>query len=196
MVAAQPENANAISEAEYLAFADAQTEKYEYRDGYVYAMSGGSVRHGTITVNLSTQLNLQLANRDCTVTSPDIRVHIASKHAYRYPDVTVFCGEPIYVQGRTDTISNPAVLVEVLSPSTALIDRNEKLTEYMQIASLGAYLLAWQNEPKIGRYQRHESGEWLYREVSGLEAKIEVPSVGCTLSLSDVYRKVRWDTRS
>ncbi len=125
-----------MTEAEYLAFADTQEIKYEYQNGEIVAMTGGSVWHGVITGNTITHLNNQLGERDCTVTSPDVRVHIAAKRAYRYPDVTLFCGEPAYVEGRTDTITNPALLVEVFSPGTAKTDHTDKLAEYTQIDTL------------------------------------------------------------
>lgn len=193
MYAEKPEETLRMTEAEYLAFEEDSEFKHEYSRGMIYAMTGGSVRHGIITLNIGTQLNIQLADRDCTVTSPDVRVYIASKRAYRYPDVTVFCGEPAYVQGRTDTIANPIVLVEVLSPSTALMDREEKLREYTQIDTLDTYLLVEQDDARIARYMRHESGQWLYTSVSGLDSEIALPSIACTLALSKVYQKVSFD---
>jgi Uma2 family endonuclease len=193
MYAAQPENPAPMTEAEYLALEASSEYKHEYSQGSVYAMTGGSIRHGVITVNIGTQLNNQLANRDCTVTSSDVRIYIARKQAYRYPDVMVFCGDPAYVRERIDTISNPVVLIEVLSPSTALVDRNDKLLEYTRVESLQAYLLVSQHEPRIERYMRHESGEWLYTIASGLDSEIALPAIGCTLALSKVYQKVTFD---
>lgn len=193
MVAVQAEPPRRMSEAEYLAFAAESDEKYEFSQGCAYAMTGGSVRHSVITMNIGAQLNNQLGDRNCTVTSPDLRIYIASRKAYRYPDLAIFCGDPAYVQGRADTISNPVVLVEVLSPATALLDRNEKLLEYTQIESLHIYLLVAQQEARIERFLRHESGEWLYSIVSGLESEIVLPAIGCTLALSKVYQKVRFD---
>ncbi len=185
-----------MTEAAYLEFEAGSEIKHEYRQGYVYAMTGGSVRHGIITMNIGTQLNIQLGDRNCSVTSPDVRVYIASKGAYRYPDVTVFCGDPAYVQSRTDTISNPVVLVEVLSPGTALKDRNEKLVEYTQIETLHAYLLVAQDEARVERFMRHETGEWLYSIVSGLDSEIILPTIDCTLALSKIYQKVTFDEAS
>lgn len=204
MYAAQPEEPIRMSEAEYLAFEEASEHKHEYSggqvyamtggsEGHVYAMTGGSVRHGIITMNTGTALNNQLADRDCSVTSPDVRIYIASKKAYRYPDVVVFCGDPAYVPGRVDTITNPVLLVEVLSPATALLDRNDKLAEYTRIESLQIYLLVSQHEARIERYMRHEAGEWLYSSASGLEAEISLPAIDCTLALSKVYQKVTFD---
>lgn len=184
-----------MTEAEYLAFADEQEFKYEYSRGHVYAMTGGSVWHGVITANTSTHLNNQLGERDCIVTSPDVRVYIASRQAYRYPDVTMFCGDPAYLEGRTDTVTNPTLLVEVLSPGTALIDHNDKLAEYTRIESLQAYVLVSQDEPKVEVYRRHEAGQWLYTYVTGLDAEIDISLLGddLRLSLAQIYRRVRWD---
>lgn len=195
MVAVPTNDLPPMTEAEYLAFADAQELKYEYARGDVFAMTGGSFRHAAITANAITHLSIQLRDADCTVTSPDIRVHVVSEHAYRYPDVTVVCGEPVYVEGRTDTITNPALLVEVLSPGTALKDYNEKLTEYTQIDSLETYVLIAQDKPKVEVFRRHESGQWLYQYTTGTDAEIAVTAGGTTinLALAELYRRVRWD---
>ncbi len=193
MYAPQQSESIRMTEAEYLVFEEKSEIKHEYSRGRVYAMTGGSIRHSVITANASTQFNVQLADRDCTVTSPDARVYIASKQSYRYPDITVFCGEPIYLQGRTDTITNPIVVVEVLSPGTALQDRNEKLQEYLQIESLHAYLLVSQDEPKLERFMRNEAGEWIYSFATGLADELALPGIGCLLALSKVYQKVTFD---
>jgi Uma2 family endonuclease len=191
---AVPQQPMRMTEAEYLAFEENSEIKHEFANGDVYAMTGGSARHSFITVNTSTTLNVQLADKDCRVASPDIRVKVRSAVSYRYPDVTVICGEIIFAEGRQDTILNPTVLLEVLSPSTALMDRNDKLAEYIQIPSLQEFVLISQHEPKIERFLRQESGEWLYKQVIGLEEQIELPSIGSVLELAKVYQKVTFDT--
>lgn len=176
MVAAQPEEPYPMTEADYLAFEAESEFKHEFSRGYVYAMTGASVRHGIIG-----HLNTQLSHRNCTVTSSDVRVHIARKNTFRYPDVTVFCGDPAYAAGRTDTLTNPVVVVEVLSPNTALTDCNEKLMEYTQVETLHTYLLVAQDEARIECYRRHETGEWLYNIVTGEAGEIALPAIDCTL---------------
>lgn len=195
MLAAHPDDWPLMTEAEYLTFADEQDIKYEFHAGQVYAMTGASVRHNTIVANAIIHIGAQLAERDCTVNSSDTRVHIASTGSYRYPDVTVFCGDPAYWEGRTDTITNPVLLVEVLSPKTALRDYNDKLEEYTQISSLESYVIIAQDKPKIEVYQRHESGQWIYAFATGLDATIDVTLLrhALRLSLTDVYRRVQWD---
>ena len=184
-----------MTEAEYLAFADEQAFKYEYSAGHVYAMVGGSVRHGAITGSVITHLSILLRERDYTVTSSDVRVYIAHKQTYRHPDVTVFCGDPVYREGRTDTLVNPVLLVEVLSPGTARVDDSEKLAEYTRISSLQTYVLVSQDEPKVEVYQRHDAEQWLYTSVIGLDTEITVSVAGTEvrLSLAEIYRRVRWD---
>jgi len=183
-----------MTESEYLAFERTSDTKHELIDGQVYAMTGASVRHNTITANAIAHLIGTLGERDCTVTTSDTRVFIDSTTSYRYPDVTVFCDEPAYWEERTDTITNPALLVEVLSPGTAVYDYNDKLEEYTQIASLQAYVIIAQDKPKVEVYRRDESGKWIYEFATGIEAEISVPidDANLRLSLAEIYRRVRW----
>lgn len=193
---AQDQDPLHMSEAEYLEFEEKSEFKHEYVRGRVYAMSGGSVRHGVITVNISTDLNIQLEDKDCRVASPDVRVQVEEMESYRYPDVMVYCGEEEYTNERVDTLANPLVIVEVLSPSTALKDRNEKLDEYLESKTLQEYVLVSQHEAKVEVFSRHESGKWLYDNYKGLDATLKLTSIGCILELSRIYRKVTLDRKS
>ena len=195
MVAVQrdnPDNRIPMTEAEYLAFSETSEVKYEYCQGYAYAMTGGSLRHAAISANVITALNNALRERDCTVASSDLRVQVRN-NVYRYPDVSVICSAPEYTEERTDTITNPTVLVEVSSPSTGVIDRSIKLEEYTQLASVNAYVLVSQNVAKIELYARQADGAWLYTNVTDVESNIVIPALDCTLALADVYRKVDFD---
>ncbi|MEL6527932.1 MAG: Uma2 family endonuclease [Chloroflexota bacterium] len=182
-----------MSIAEYLAFEGQSDIKHEFVAGRVYAMSGGSIRHGVITVNISTDLNIQLEDTDCTVSSPDTRVKSEAMPSFRYPDVVVFCGEPVLVDERVDTLGNPIVLVEVLSPSTAVKDYNEKLEEYIKIDSLQAYVLVTQHTAKVQIFSRHESGKWWYDIVTGLDSTVRIGAIDCTLEMKRIYREVMLD---
>ena len=159
MYAVQPNEPVAMTEAEYLAFEESSEIKHEFCQGYVYDMSGGSGNHGKISVNVSTQLSNQLFDTSCYVVSSDLRIHIASKQAYRYPDVSAFCEPLAYIEGRTDGATNPIMLVEVVSPSSAGRDYKDKLNEYTTIPTLQAYLLVEQDQPRLAHYIRHESGQ-------------------------------------
>lgn len=184
-----------MTEAEYLQFEENSETKHEFVNGKVYAMAGASWRHNVICLNTGTTINRQLVDKPCTAVSSDIRVRVDAKVSHRYPDVVVVCGEPEFVDNRVDTISNPTLIVEVLSPSTALIDLNEKLHEYIRLPSLQEYILITQHEARIERYLRQEaSEEWLYKQVSGLESHIYLPSIDCVLMLSDIYQKVTFES--
>ena len=195
---ALPPHQEYLTEAQYLAYEDESDLRHEYANGQIIAMTGASWTHNLICVNTSTSLNVQLMNKNCRVTSGDLRLKVSSRRHYRYLDVMVICGEPQFVANRVDTISNPVVVIEVLSESTALTDRNDKLEEYLQVDSVQEYVLISQSEPRIERYLRQTagdtsgeaSGDWLYSHASGLQNSIDLPSIGCTLALADVYNKV------
>ena len=184
-----------MSEAEYLALDESSEDKYEYRNGRVYAITGSSPNHALITVNAGTEININLGNDDCAVYSSDLKIHVATStvRSYRHPDFSVVCGDLEHANDRTDLIVNPILLVEVLSPSTALIDRNEKLEEYTHLASLRDFLLISQDRPRVELYTRQDSGKWTYEAVTGLDSTIYLPSLDCTLALSRIYRRVVWD---
>lgn len=197
MVAAQPpqpDDPRRMSEAEYLAFDAHSDVKHEYVAGVVYAMTGAGWNHNIINGNTQTTLNNQLAEEPCSVVSNDMRLKVQSDAvSFRYPDTMVVCGEPEFDGDRTDTLTNPVVIVEVLSPSTALKDHNEKLDEYIQIETLQHYVLISQHEAKVEVYTRQNAGQWLYIQAKGLDATVALPAVDCTLHLATLYAKVRFD---
>lgn len=141
-------------------------------------------------------LALQLLNKDCVGVLTNLRVKVVSTVSYRYPDVMVICGEPQFVDKRVDTISNPILIIEVLSPGTALIDRNEKLREYRQLNTVQEYLLVTQNEARIEKFLRRDADTWLYKETIGLENSLDLPSIACVLALADVYNKLTLDSET
>ena len=183
-----------MSEAEYLAFDAERDIKHEYVDGKVYAMTGAGWNHILINGNTQTTLNTQLADKDCAIVSSDMRVKVASERAsFRYPDTVVVCGAPEFADNRTDTLTNPMVIVEVLSPSTAVIDHNDKLDEYIQIESVQHYGLISQHEAKVEVYTRQGPGNWLYTQVKGLDGVVALASIECTPGLAKLYEKVCFD---
>jgi Uma2 family endonuclease len=182
-----------MTEAEYLQFEQDSDTKHEFVKGEIIAMTGASWNHSVICFNIGTTLNNQLAGKDCTVVGGDMRLKVTSKLSYRYPDVMVICGQPDFVDSRVDTISNPKVIIEVLSGATALIDRNEKLREYRQVETVEEYLLVSQNEARIERFMRTDTDTWIYTDTVGLEKTIDLPSIGCVLALADVDNKLTLD---
>jgi len=174
---------------EYLAFERKATTKHEYLNGQIVAMSGASFAHNFITVNIATHLNIQLMDGECRVATSDMRVKVTEIDSYFYPDVVVVCGEPVPEDNVFDTLLNPTVIVEVLSPSTETYDRGEKFEHYQQIASLKDYILISQDKVHIEHYCRQETG-WLQTEFAELEDVLSLRSIDCELRLQDIYRRV------
>lgn len=193
MVVAQPQQQDPLymTIAEYFDFEEKSEIKHEYVNGRILTMAGASWNHTVINGSIHTELDNKLLDTPCVVVSSEIKLKVESKKvSFRYPDIMVVCDEPHFVENRTDTIDNPTVIVEVLSPSTALEDYNVKLDEYTRLNSLQEYLLISQDEAKIERYLRQESGDWLYSNVKGLGAILELPSIGVKLDFASVYKKM------
>lgn len=178
------------SAEDYLKQERSSSYKSEFVDGEVYAMTGASRKHNLIAVNIAGELRNQLKNRPCEAYVNDMRVKAAEARSYHYPDIVVVCGVPQFEDEQVDTLLNPTLLIEVLSPSTEAYDRGSKFAHYRKIASLREYLLVAQDQPNIERYVRQGEAAWVLTEAEGLEASMSLESVDCTLSLREVYDKV------
>jgi len=182
-----------VTPEEYLAL-ERQTEtKSEYFDGEMLPMPGVSLNHVTIVTNFVFELNSQFLDRPCRVLSTDLRVKTARTGSYVYPDVIVVLGEPELEDDHQDTLLNPLVIFEVLSPSTESYDRGPKFANYRTIESLKEYFLVSQTEIHIERYLRQDDGNWLYSEVTDPAGSLELASVACRIPLSRIYRKVDFE---
>ncbi len=179
-----------LSPEEYLAFERESETKHEYLDGEIFAMSGASRRHNLISLNVGAQFWNQFRNRSCESYTSDMRVRIPATGLYTYPDVVVVCEEPTFDDGELDTLTNPTLLVEVLSPSTADYDRGAKFGHYRTIPSLREVLFIAQDEVHVVHYRRQDDDTWLLVETRDLEGTVELPKVGASLSVAEVYAKV------
>jgi Uma2 family endonuclease len=162
----------------------------EYYNGRMYAMSGSTHPHAIVISNLGRHLGNALAKQPCVVTTSDVRVRVRESGLYTYPDVVVVCGTPRYVDDRDDTVLNPILILEVLSPSTEAYDRGFKSAQYRALESLQEYALVSQSEPRVEIFRRQPSGDWLLSESAGLDAVCKFDCVGCTVAMKDVYDKV------
>jgi Uma2 family endonuclease len=176
-----------LTEAEYLAQDRANPFRSEYIDGEMLAMAGGTLRHAALAARCIVELNSRLAGRGCTVFSSDARVRTPRSASYVYPDVSVVCGEVRTQQNALDVLINPAIVVEVLSPTTSDYDKGAKFDLYREVSSLMEYLLVHSDSPKVALYSRQSDNSWIFREVSGLQASLAVPSLSITLDLSQIY---------
>ena len=179
-----------MTSEEYATWERQQTERHEFYAGEVSSQAGGTRRHSLIGTNAARAIGDRLKGRDCVVHGSDLRVHIRATGYQAYPDVSVVCPP---VEGDSDElISNPVLIVEVLSPTTADFDRGGKFGHYRQIPSLKEYLVFWQDEARVEQHTRTPDGLWLLREVVGIDQTLQLASLGQPLALSEVSDKVEW----
>lgn len=180
-----------LTPEEYLAWERKSDTKHEYLGGEIIAMSGASHAHSLIVTNISGELYIQLKGGTCEVHTNDIRVRTSPEISYFYPDILVVCGEPRFKDNTFDTLLNPIVLVEVLSPSTEAYDRGRKFKHYQQLTSLREYILVSQDEVRVEHY-RQQRTEWQPTEFRSLADVLSLTSIDCELSLEDIYRRVEF----
>ena len=179
-----------MSAAEYLAFERASETKHQFFDGEVFAMAGGSYVHNLISRNVLTRLTILLAGKPCEPLGSDQRV-TTPRGLYTYPDVTVHCGPPEFVDENSDTLTNPRLLVEVLSPSTERYDRGKKFEQYREVRTLTDYVIVSQDRASVDHFFRREAeGPWLLIGYSGLEARVAIDNFEIVLPLSEIYAGV------
>lgn len=176
-----------VTPAEYLALEEAASSKHEYYRGEIFDMAGGSIRHNEISGNIYFRLRSALQHGRCRPYNSDQRVKSQGPGLYTYADTFVVCGELKTDELNAETITNPSVIFEVLSPSTESYDRGQKFEFYQQIDSLRDYVLVSQVEPKITHFIRADDGSWRYELISGLEMSLVLKSIECTLRLADIY---------
>ena len=178
-----------LTPEQYLEIERKAEYRSEYYQGEMFAMAGATREHILLVTNLVGELRQQLRTGPCEVYSNDMRVRVSPGGLYTYPDVIVVCEEPRFEDGHLDTLLNPVLIVEVLSPSTEAYDRGRKFQHYRGIDSLAAYLLAASDRVHVDLFLRQPDGRWLLTEATGREEAIELP-FGCRLALRDLYEKL------
>ncbi|MBL8206605.1 MAG: Uma2 family endonuclease [Blastocatellia bacterium] len=178
---------------EYIEFDKNAEGRYEYFDGEVFAMAGGSPEHSRISINVTSRLFLRLLGSSCEIFNADMQLKVPAAPPYRYPDASVICGGAIFeeVQG-IKLLVNPLLLIEVLSPTTEGYDLGKKFTEYKSIASFQEYLAISQSRPHVIRYFRHPNGFWVRHDIEGLENEVLLESLNIVLPLSEIYERVNF----
>jgi len=178
---------------EYIEFDKNSEERWEYFDGVVISMSGGTLTHNRIARNLTTSLTNKLAGHGCEVLPADMRIKEPKAPPYRYADVMVVCGEPVIesIQG-LDVLVNPRLIVEILSESTEAYDRGKKFLSYQSINSFEEYLLVAQDKPYVTHYVRQTDGSWLRTDIEGIESEIKLVTIPCKTTLSEIYASVEF----
>jgi Uma2 family endonuclease len=178
---------------EYLALERESDVKYEYWDGEIFAMSGGTLWHDVVTANTHDALRDELKAKPCRAFTGNMQIKTPKALPYRYADGSVVCGKPEVERFHgNDLLLNPVLLYEVLSPSTEAYDRGDKFTVYKSIASLREYLLIAQHRPHLAHYVKQDSGIWHFMEYNDLQDSVYLPTIECTLNLSSIYQDVEF----
>ncbi|GBO52628.1 hypothetical protein APA_297 [Pseudanabaena sp. lw0831] len=176
---------------EYRAIADTSEEKWEYHDGEIIAMSGGTVKHSRISRNILNLLDNKLQNTSFEAINNDLRLWIPDYRRGVYPDVMVFDGALQFNGEREDEVLNPLLIVEVLSPSTEEYDRTDKFRMYRSIPSFSEYLLIRQNKIFVEHYSKQAQG-WTYNDCDGLNQSILLKSLNIELAIAEIYRGIEF----
>lgn len=176
-----------ISEKEYLAEERKALNKSEYYKGEVFAMAGATKTHNRIVASVISTIGQYLKGKDCHYYPSDLRVHNNENTLYTYPDVIVVCGKEEYLDDELDTLLNPTVLIEVLSPSTENYDRGIKFKLYRSIPSLKNYILVSSTEHAAEVFTRNENGQWILDTAKDKGSHIHISAIDYNLSLADIY---------
>lgn len=187
-----PEKKAHYSFEEYLALDAVAEEKTEFYNGEIFDMSGGTRNHSIIGLNINAELRNALKGKDCNVSGNDLKIRIEAANASVFPDGLVICGAEMYYQDRKDIVTNPTVVIEVLSDSTAAWDYTGKFRQYQLLASLKEYVLIEQKEAQVDVFRKNEDGFWFIEGYKGLEAIIEFRSLGISIPMREVYHKVEF----
>lgn len=175
---------------EYFAMEDALTEKHEFIDGVVYAMAGADFPHNQITANALVSIGSFLRNSNCRIYGSDLKVAVKTKSAFVYPDLTIICSGAQFFKGKRGIVTNPSVIIEVLSPDTERYDRGKKFMLYRQIETVREYILISSLEVLAERFAREESGAWTLTEYRRREDEISIDSISYQTTLAEFYRDV------
>lgn len=193
-----------VTPAEYLAWERQQATKHELVNGVIVpkygkfengeiVAAGASRKHNQISRNINGLLFIAFRGRECEAFQSNMRVR-ANEEQYRYPDIVAACGAMDFEDSDVDTLLNPQVIIEVLSPSTAAKDGREKFREYERIESLTDYILIRQQSMRVHHFSRRSATDWTIRIYTRPEDAVPISSVDVTLTLADIYEKVQFET--
>lgn len=177
---------------EYFALLEASDKRWEFWDGELVCMAGGAPQHAMIASRVAYALSKRLEGRGCEVLGFDIAIKTPSLPPFRYPDLSVVCGKPLFEKvDKFYVLTNPLVVIEVLSPGTEILDREPKRLAYQSLPSVQEYLLIAQTAPHLTRFLR-QGKRWRRFDYGDLQAVAELSSLQCTLPLQEVYQGIEF----
>ena len=176
---------------DYLEFERESDSRHEFLDGEIYAMAGESLSHSRVCINLGGEVRNKLKGKNCEALSPNMKVRTTAASLFSYPDLTIVCGEPQFHDRKKDVLTNPKVIFEVLSPSTADYDRTTKFLRYrMGNETLTDYILVTQERCFVEHYNKQADGSWIYHSLNELSDILRIETINCELSLEEIYDRV------
>lgn len=178
---------------EYLALEEKAEFRSEFENGIIVAMAGGTLNHIQITANFSEFLGSKIRQKGCRTLPTEMKIWVASIRKFYYPDLTIVCEKPEFYNKRNDTITNPRLLIEVLSESTEAKDRGEKFFAYQTLETLQEYVLVSQDKYLVETFTKQADGSWRYLATIGIEGNVYFESVGAELSLKEIYDLVEFE---
>ncbi|MEQ1606014.1 MAG: Uma2 family endonuclease [Pyrinomonadaceae bacterium] len=191
---------------EYLEFERNAEERHEYLDGRIYpvnkpgygnvvGMAGESLAHSRICINIAREISFALKGTGCEALSPNMKVRAETMGMFAYPDLSIVCGEPKFHDKQRDVLTNPKVIIEVLSPSTERYDQTNKFFRYRkEISTLTDYVLIYQNMPFVEHHEKNAEGRWEHNAFDGLEDTFRIPSVNFEIPMTEIYDRVDFAT--
>lgn len=181
---------------QYLAMEDAADDKHEYIGGEVYAMAGASFPHNQIASNALGSVWQFLQDKSCDIYGSDLKVHVKTASGFVYPDLTIVCDGPQFLENRTDIVINPSVIIEVTSPDTQGYDHGKKFMLYRQMPTLREYILISSMEVLVEKFVREESGAWTLTEYKEMNKQFFIDTIGYQTTLAKLYRKVVFEVEN
>lgn len=181
-----------LTPEQYLEIERAAEFRSEYYQGEMFAMAGAVRLHNLLVSNATREVSEQLRKRPCEAYTADMRVFIPATGLYTYPDVVAVCGERQFQDSRQDTLLNPNLIIEVLSPTTEAYDRGRKFEHFRSIGSLSEYLMVASDRVHADLFSKQPDGRWILTSAAQLEDFIDLQSIGCRLNLADLYEKVEF----
>jgi Uma2 family endonuclease len=176
---------------EYLEMERASNVKHEYYQGEIFAMSGANPRHNWIFTNVFGELCAQLKDDPCRPYGSDMRMHIPENTLFTYPDISIYCGAPTTIDQDEDTVIQPTIIIEILSKSTRDYDRGTKFNLYRDIPTLKEYMLIDTEKIGVEVFRINAHNQWELQEYKTLQQTVQLPTVGVSLSMQNVYKGTR-----
>lgn len=180
-------NKSKVTEEEYLVFEKASRDKHEFYKGEVFAMAGAGARHNVIFSNLFGELAFRLKGKPCKPYGSDLRIHIPENSLFTYPDISIICDELIPSKVDADTVVQPTVIIEILSPSTRNYDQGIKFRLYREIPSLKEFITIDSESIGIEAYRINAERNWELKDYRSIDETLTIPIVGLSLPLKEIY---------